>query len=70
MVKKNFCDRCGKDIATQLDNFEEVFENMNSLFFDKDKNQLLKPQLCKKCDKGYKKIVEGFNKVIKNYLGK
>ena len=66
MVKKHFCDRCKKEIVIEADEFNEIVESVNSAFSDGD--EILKPQLCKECEKGYKKIIEETNKKIERYL--
>ncbi len=65
MVEKHFCDRCGKDIDIQSDGFDEIVDNVSSAF-GKDL-QITRPQLCRRCMKGYKKIIEETNKKIKDY---
>lgn len=66
MVKVYYCDRCDKEILPKEDSFGEIF---NSFSFDKfEKNPLLKPLLCKKCQKGYDKILIETNDKIADYL--
>lgn len=66
MVRKHFCDKCGKDIDVQSDDFDEIFESV-SLGFGK-KSHINQPELCKKCLKGYNKIITETNKKIESYV--
>ena len=68
MGTKCFCDRCGKDIDIQSDEFSEIVENLSSAFGKE--SQIIQPQLCGKCGKGYKKIIFEANKKIEDYLSK
>lgn len=63
MVRKSFCDRCDKEIDSELDGFDEVFD----MVLDK-KPETLKVHLCKKCEKGYDKIIKEANKKILDYI--
>ncbi len=67
MVKKHFCDRCGKDLGIRQDAFDEVFEKISSAFEEEDEDQITQPQLCRKCMKGYEKIIKETNKKIEDY---
>lgn len=66
MVKKHFCDKCGKDINIQSDDFDNVFNSVSSEFGEK--SPITQPELCDKCLKGYRKIIAEANKKIASYL--
>ena len=66
MGKEYFCDRCGKGIDIQSDEFGEIVEKVSSAFGKE--SQIIQPQLCRKCGKGYKKIIFEANKKIEDYL--
>ncbi len=68
MVTKHYCDKCGKGIDAQKDEFEEAF-NMVSLEVEEE-IKINKPELCEKCLKGYKKIIAEINKKIADYIKK
>jgi len=67
MVKKHFCDKCGKEINNVSSNdFDEMFNSVSSRFGGE--TPVLQPQLCEKCEKGYNKIIDETNNKIKDYL--
>ncbi len=71
MVEKHFCDRCGKGIDIQSDDFYNLFNSVSSAIEKVGKeSQITQPQLCRKCEKGYKKIIKETNKKIADYLSK
>ncbi len=66
MVKKHFCDRCEKEIDVASDDlFDLLQHNIEASLFSA---LIVKPQLCKKCKKGYKKIIKETNKKIAGYI--
>lgn len=70
MVQKTYCDRCGELMEVNLDEvdfFDETFKGMSSKFLKK-KTPFKEPQLCKKCKKGYDKIIEEANDKIDEYI--
>lgn len=66
MVRKHFCDKCGKEIDKEYDDFEDMFDHVSSGFGKGSK--IIEPQLCKNCERGYNKIIKEVNKKIKVYL--
>ncbi len=67
MVKKHFCDKCGKEINNLSSaDFDDMFNSVSSEFGNE--SSIIQPQLCNKCEKGYNKIVDETNKRIKDYL--
>lgn len=70
MVQKTYCDRCGELIEVDLnevDFFDETFKGMSSKFLKK-KIPFEEPHLCKKCKKGYDKIIKKTNIEIARFL--
>ncbi len=69
MVKKFFCDKCGQEIEVDDDYvaFESAFCEV-SLEFEKE-CEIVVPQLCNNCKKGYQKIIIEANNKIKDYCG-
>lgn len=64
MVKKHFCDKCGKDIEKTTDDFDEMFDKYSF----GGKHPVNQAELCKKCSIGYKKIIDETNKKIADYI--
>ena len=51
-MKKQFCDKCGKEIAfIPFDEYDEIVEKVFSV--SEKENQIIQPKLSKKCGKGY-----------------
>jgi len=67
MVTKQWCDRCGKEIQTKKDDFDNIFESV-SCAFEEGQQLIKKPELCNKCKVGYDKIISKVNKDIINYI--
>ncbi len=68
MVTKHNCDKCGKDIGIQEDDFNDMILEEISLSSLKEGIGINKPELCKECLKGYKKIIVETNKRIADYI--
>lgn len=66
MVKKHFCDRCGKEFEKKSDEFIDMFTSVSSEL--KNKSPINQPELCSKCFKGYDKIITETNKKIIDYV--
>lgn len=68
MVERTFCDRCDVEIEdSPFDDFEKIFDSTASEFLNKEP-KILEPHLCRKCNKGYEKIIKVTNKEIERYL--
>jgi|TARA_B100001971_G_C18153419_1_gene517147 hypothetical protein len=67
MVKKQLCDKCGKEIKVKEDKFAEMFNEISKGFEEvldptiDDIPKLLEPDLCRKCQRG-------FNDIMKDYI--
>lgn len=69
MVRKNFCDKCEREIDEKTDAFDDIFNQVSSNFSDiREDTEVIKPQLCTTCERGYNKIIKETNKKIKSYL--
>lgn len=66
MVKKCFCDKCGIEVNSSSDSFDDLFNEGVSLF--EDEPLIIQPHLCSNCNKGYVKIIKRTNKEIEDYL--
>lgn len=60
MVRKYYCDKCGEKIDKEEDVIDGIFESFGV--------SMNKPELCDKCFKGYKKIIDRTNKEIKEWI--
>ena len=64
MVTKHSCDKCGKEIKSKDEFNTELFDDLNF----SSEEEINKPELCKECLKGYKKIIVETNKRIADYI--
>ena len=67
MVTKHSCDKCGKEIKSKDEFKTEFYELFDDLNFSSEE-EINKPELCKECLKGYKKIIAEANKKIVDYI--